>query len=59
MSIETTDTLRPESLLIPRQERGGRGETDNPLPVLNRPGNIREMGKNHILEVLAACNGKK
>ena len=59
MIIETTDTLRPESLLIPRQERGGRGETDNPLSVLNRPGNIREMEKNHILEVLAACNGKK
>ncbi len=59
MIIETTDTLRPESLLIPRQERGGRGETDNSLSVFNRPGNIREMEKNHILEVLAACNGKK
>ena len=59
MIIETTDTLRPESLMIPSQERGGRGETDNTLSVLDRPGNIREMEKNHILEVLAVCNGKK
>ena len=59
MIIETTDALRPESLLIPRQESNGRGEPDKPLPAFNRPGNMREMEKEHILKVLAACNGKK
>jgi len=59
MIIETTDTLRPESLLIPRQERSGRETTSNPGSSADGPGDIREMEKKHIIEVLAACNGKK
>ncbi|HHL35276.1 MAG TPA: sigma-54-dependent Fis family transcriptional regulator [Desulfobulbaceae bacterium] len=59
MIIETTDTLRPESLLIPRQERSGRETTSNPGSSAAGPGDIREMEKKHIIEVLAACNGKK
>ncbi len=59
MIIETTDTLRPESLMIPRRERAGRDTTDTPVSASARPGDIREMEKKHIMEVLAACNGKK
>ena len=59
MIIETTDTLRPESLLIPRQKRSGRETTDTPGSSTAGAGDIREMEKKHIIEVLAACNGKK
>ncbi|HHB76036.1 MAG TPA: sigma-54-dependent Fis family transcriptional regulator [Desulfobulbus sp.] len=58
MIIETTDTLQPESLLIPRRERAGRDKINTPAAT-DRPGDIREMEKNHIMAVLAACNGKK
>ncbi|RUM40029.1 MAG: hypothetical protein DSY70_04570, partial [Desulfobulbus sp.] len=36
-----------------------RKTTDKPVSASDRPGDIREMEKNHIIEVLAACNGKK
>ncbi|BCO08015.1 sigma-54-dependent Fis family transcriptional regulator [Desulfolithobacter dissulfuricans] len=59
MIIETTEMLRPESLLI-HQTGTAKGR-----PAIKRPGaapdtfDMKEVEKKHILHVLAACEGKK
>ncbi len=59
MIIETTSCLRPESLLIHQSNGAVADMNTNHRPAGGSPENIREMEKNHILQVLAACNGKK
>ncbi|BCO08012.1 hypothetical protein GF1_03880 [Desulfolithobacter dissulfuricans] len=59
MIIETTEMLRPESLLI-HQTGSAKGS-----PAIERPVaapdtfDMKEVEKKHILHVLAACEGKK
>jgi len=59
MIIETTDILQPESLLI-RQAQSGKGRPAG-ATIGTSADNlaIKEVEKKHILQVLAACEGKK